>query len=194
MRIDGELPRWENKSYTYLQWRNWRVQMPYHTVITPYHSNEIHFWETLTFTAYAADIASHPQRKLLDYWSKKSDQASYITMCSLEEVQTKLHWDCAMTQRPNKVCGSVQGHGCRFCGTSVIKISAKSLDCTVHCTIHLELVQSLCTNSFILPLQRFSTCSSSVLLTYSENGTNFVGANNECPAIIGLGWNNILHY
>ena len=45
--------------------------------------------------------------------------------------------------------------------------------------IHIEVIHTLTTDSFILALRRFVARRGSVRLMHSDNGTNFVGADNE---------------
>ncbi|UYV75610.1 hypothetical protein LAZ67_13000736, partial [Cordylochernes scorpioides] len=61
--------------------------------------------------------------------------------------------------------------------------------CAVFRAIHLELVTSLSTEAFIQALRRFIARRGRPTVIYSENGTNFVGANNDLRA---LNWKKIV--
>ncbi|UYV68131.1 hypothetical protein LAZ67_5003135 [Cordylochernes scorpioides] len=61
--------------------------------------------------------------------------------------------------------------------------------CAVFRAIHLELVTSLSTEAFIQALRRFIARRGRPTVIYSDNGTNFVGANN---ALKALNWKKIV--
>ncbi|UYV84801.1 hypothetical protein LAZ67_X003569 [Cordylochernes scorpioides] len=61
--------------------------------------------------------------------------------------------------------------------------------CAVFRAIHLELVTSLNTEAFIQALRRFIARRGRPTVIYSDNGTNFVGANN---ALKALNWKKIV--
>ncbi|UYV71077.1 hypothetical protein LAZ67_8001639 [Cordylochernes scorpioides] len=61
--------------------------------------------------------------------------------------------------------------------------------CAVFRAIHLELVTSLSTEAFIQALRRFIAWRGRPTVIYSDNGTNFVGANN---ALKALNWKKIV--
>ncbi|UYV63047.1 hypothetical protein LAZ67_2002938 [Cordylochernes scorpioides] len=61
--------------------------------------------------------------------------------------------------------------------------------CAVFRAIHLELVTSLSTEAFIQALRRFIARRGRPTVIYSDNGTNFVGANNVLRA---LNWKKIV--
>ncbi|OXA64746.1 Pro-Pol polyprotein [Folsomia candida] len=60
--------------------------------------------------------------------------------------------------------------------------------CAVYRAIHLELVSSLSTEDFLLSLHRFISRRGRPAIIYSDNGTNFEGANN---AIKLMDWKRI---
>ena len=51
--------------------------------------------------------------------------------------------------------------------------------CLTMRAIHIELAGDLSTDDFLLALRRFISCHGTVEIIRSDNGTNFVGANNE---------------
>ncbi|UYV80233.1 hypothetical protein LAZ67_18002105 [Cordylochernes scorpioides] len=61
--------------------------------------------------------------------------------------------------------------------------------CAVFRDIHLELVTSLSTEAFIQALRKFIARRGRPTVIYSDNGTNFVGANN---ALKALNWKKIV--
>ncbi|UYV84066.1 hypothetical protein LAZ67_X001042, partial [Cordylochernes scorpioides] len=61
--------------------------------------------------------------------------------------------------------------------------------CAVFRAIHLELVTSLSTEAFIQDLRKFIARRGRPTVIYSDNGTNFVGANN---ALRALNWKKIV--
>ncbi|GFT59126.1 integrase catalytic domain-containing protein [Trichonephila clavipes] len=61
--------------------------------------------------------------------------------------------------------------------------------CPVYRAIHLELIQSLSTNGFLLGFRRFIARRGRPKIIYSDNGTNFTGANNWISA---LDWDRIV--
>ncbi|XP_059049504.1 uncharacterized protein LOC131844595 [Achroia grisella] len=50
--------------------------------------------------------------------------------------------------------------------------------CAVYRAVHLELTESLSTNSFLMALRRFIARRGRVKIIYTDNGTNFLGAAN----------------
>ncbi|GFY26472.1 integrase catalytic domain-containing protein [Trichonephila clavipes] len=50
--------------------------------------------------------------------------------------------------------------------------------CAVYRAIHLELIQNFSTNGFLLGFRRFIARRGKPKIIYSDNGTNFTGANN----------------
>ncbi|GBN38586.1 hypothetical protein AVEN_110871-1 [Araneus ventricosus] len=61
--------------------------------------------------------------------------------------------------------------------------------CAVYCAIHLELVNSLSADAFLLALRRFIARSGRPRTIYCDNGTNFRGASNDLSK---LNWRKIL--
>ena len=62
---------------------------------------------------------------------------------------------------------------------SVKKCYGLLFTCLMMRAIHIELAGDLSTDDFLLALQRFISCRGTVKIIRSDNGTNFVGANNE---------------
>ncbi|CAL1273138.1 unnamed protein product [Larinioides sclopetarius] len=60
--------------------------------------------------------------------------------------------------------------------------------CAVYRAIHLELIQSLSTDGFLLGLRRFIARRGRPRKMYSDNGTNFIGADN---LMASLDWKKI---
>ncbi|CAB0005219.1 unnamed protein product [Nesidiocoris tenuis] len=63
--------------------------------------------------------------------------------------------------------------------------------CGVYRAVHLELISSQSTDSFLLALRRFTNRRGRPQIIYSDQGTNFVGADN---AFKSLDWNIICQY
>jgi hypothetical protein len=63
--------------------------------------------------------------------------------------------------------------------------------CAVYRAVHIELVSSLSTNEFLQALRRFIARRGRPSVMYSDNATNFVGANN---AFSKLDWDEIQEY
>lgn len=63
--------------------------------------------------------------------------------------------------------------------------------CAVYRAVHLELVTSLSTLEFLSSFRRFIDRCGRPVIIYSDNGTNFVGANN---LLKDLNWNTISQY
>ncbi|XP_035205954.1 uncharacterized protein LOC118180984 [Stegodyphus dumicola] len=57
--------------------------------------------------------------------------------------------------------------------------------CAIYRAIHLELVTSLSTETFIQSLRRFIARRGRPYVIYSDNGTNFVGTNSVLGKLIG---------
>ncbi|XP_035232635.1 uncharacterized protein LOC118204415, partial [Stegodyphus dumicola] len=61
--------------------------------------------------------------------------------------------------------------------------------CAVYRAIHLELIQGLSTEDFLLGFRRFIARRGRPKTMYSDNGTNFVGTNN---LFLSLDWSKIM--
>lgn len=72
--------------------------------------------------------------------------------------------------------------GVNFAGPIFLKGRIKGwiclYTCAVYRAVHLELVTSLSTNEFLSTLRRFIARRGRPNIIYSDNGTNFVGADN----------------
>lgn len=72
--------------------------------------------------------------------------------------------------------------GVDLCGPLILRGGVKSwvvlYTCAVYRALHLELVTSLSTKSFLLSLRRFIARRGRPHTIYSDNGTNFVGSEN----------------
>ncbi|XP_055614497.1 uncharacterized protein LOC129760849 [Uranotaenia lowii] len=64
-------------------------------------------------------------------------------------------------------------------GRSLVKRWVALFTCLTIRAVHLEVVHSLTTESCKMAIRRFIVCHGSPLEIYSDNGTNFVGANND---------------
>lgn len=85
--------------------------------------------------------------------------------------------------------------GVDYAGPLYLKSKQKAwivlFTCAVYRAVHLELVQSLTTDAFIQVLRRFIARRGRISVLYSDNGTNFVGANS---ALKVLDWDKIAMY
>ncbi|XP_035225287.1 uncharacterized protein LOC118197844 [Stegodyphus dumicola] len=82
--------------------------------------------------------------------------------------------------------------GVDLCGPLLLRPKSKAwivlFTCAVYRAIHLEPVTSLSTETFLQALRRFIARRGRPATMYSDNGTNFTGADNaEMP---GYGWND----
>lgn len=104
----------------------------------------------------------------------------------LETVSIPLPEDRVRDAAIFEVCGV------DLCGPLFLKKANKCwvvlFTCAIYRAIHLELVTSLSSDSFILAVRRFIARRGRPITIYSDNGTNFVGTNNELKAI---DWNKI---
>ncbi|XP_035222693.1 uncharacterized protein LOC118195478 [Stegodyphus dumicola] len=82
--------------------------------------------------------------------------------------------------------------GVDLAGPVILKGNKKSWICLFTCAIyravHLELVESMSTESFLLALRRFIARRGRSRIIYCDNGTNFVGASN---VLQDLNWKQI---
>ncbi|GBM65291.1 hypothetical protein AVEN_15374-1 [Araneus ventricosus] len=69
------------------------------------------------------------------------------------------------------------------------KVSIDLFTCAVYRAIHLELVNSLSSDAFLLALRRFIARRGRPRTVYCDNGTNFRGASND---LSNLNWSKIL--
>ena len=60
-----------------------------------------------------------------------------------------------------------------------LKRYAALFTCFSGCAVHIEITNTIDADSFIMELHRFLARRGSVRSVWSDNGTNFVGANNE---------------
>ncbi|XP_050063101.1 uncharacterized protein LOC126552447 [Aphis gossypii] len=89
-------------------------------------------------------------------------------------------------ERPFSQCGV------DFCGPIMISSGIRRVKsekayisvfvCLVTCAIHLELVSSLTTDAFLATLTRFMSRRGQCKNLFSDNGTNFIGANRKLMA------------
>lgn len=63
--------------------------------------------------------------------------------------------------------------------------------CAVYRAVHFELVSDISTSSFLLALRRFISRRGRVKTIYSDNGTNFVGSNNELQ---NVDWSTVVSH
>ncbi|GBM38309.1 hypothetical protein AVEN_140348-1 [Araneus ventricosus] len=77
--------------------------------------------------------------------------------------------------------------GVDLCGPLYLKNKTKCwavlFTCAVYRAVHIELVTSLSTDSFILALRRFISRRGRPATIYSDNGTNLVGTSNELKSV-----------
>ncbi|XP_055947026.1 uncharacterized protein LOC129980670 [Argiope bruennichi] len=77
--------------------------------------------------------------------------------------------------------------GVDLCGPLYLKNKSKCwavlFTCAVYRAVHIELVTSLSTDSFILALRRFISRRGRPATIYSDNGTNLVGTSNELKSV-----------
>ncbi|XP_055936577.1 uncharacterized protein LOC129966192 [Argiope bruennichi] len=77
--------------------------------------------------------------------------------------------------------------GVDLCGPLYLKNKSKCwavlFTCAVYRAVHIDLVTSLSTDSFILALRRFISRRGRPATIYSDNGTNLVGTSNELKSV-----------
>ncbi|GFT12015.1 integrase catalytic domain-containing protein [Trichonephila clavipes] len=85
--------------------------------------------------------------------------------------------------------------GVDLCGPLFLRDRTKSwivlFTCAVFRAVHMELVTSLSTESFILALRRFISRRGSPFTIYSDNGKNLVGTSNELK---NIDWKKVKDY
>lgn len=79
--------------------------------------------------------------------------------------------------------GAIELKAARLRGTSLYKGYIAIFICLATKAVHLEAVTGLTTEHFLLALDRFSGRRGTVQHLYSDNGTNFVGADNVLKAL-----------
>ena len=105
-----------------------------------------------------------------------------------QQIMSNLPKDRTNPSRPFSKVG-VDFGGPYFVKTSPIRRSslAKTYICVFVCmaakAVHIELVSSLSTNSFILTLKRFISRRGNPVIIYSDNATNFIGSNNQLKEV-----------
>ena len=67
-----------------------------------------------------------------------------------------------------------------------VKVYVSVFVCLVVKAIHLEVVSDLTTDGFIAALKRFTSRRGNSKSIFSDNGTNFVGANNQLKELVAL--------
>ncbi|XP_044316729.1 uncharacterized protein LOC123037932 [Drosophila rhopaloa] len=81
--------------------------------------------------------------------------------------------------------GAIEIKAARLRGTSFYKGYIAVFICLATKAVHLEAVTGLTTEHFLLALDRFTGRRGMVQHLYSDNGTNFVGANNVMKTVYG---------
>ncbi|KAJ8971723.1 hypothetical protein NQ317_000269 [Molorchus minor] len=71
---------------------------------------------------------------------------------------------------------------------SNIKVWVCIFTCAVYRAVHLEIVSSLSTETFLLAFRRFIARRGRPVIVYSDNGSNFVGAENSLKTIDWTWW------
>ncbi|XP_074034157.1 uncharacterized protein [Leptinotarsa decemlineata] len=94
-----------------------------------------------------------------------------------------------------KISAAFEITGTNFAGPLYLKNGEKAwiviFTCTVYRACHFELVQSLSTEDFLQALRRFVARRGRVSVIYSDNGANYVGANNQMK---NLDWKDSLQH
>lgn len=78
-------------------------------------------------------------------------------------------------------------------GAKIYKAYIRLFVCFATKALHLEIVTDLTTEAFIATLKRFIARRGKPLHVFSDNGTNFAGANNELKRLIDFLTNNLDH-
>ncbi|XP_048006892.1 uncharacterized protein LOC125242210 isoform X2 [Leguminivora glycinivorella] len=79
-------------------------------------------------------------------------------------------------------------------GNRITKCYLNIFVCFATKAVHLEAVSDLSTNAFILSLRRFVARRSRPHTIYCDNGTNFVGANNELGRMLRSAQNSVYEF
>ena len=83
-------------------------------------------------------------------------------------------------------CGPFYVKEKKFRNRTRVKIYVAIFVCLVVKAVHLEVVSDLTTDGFLAALKRFTARRGNPLNIHSDNGTNFVGANNELRELYAL--------
>ncbi|XP_055944564.1 uncharacterized protein LOC129975526 [Argiope bruennichi] len=94
-----------------------------------------------------------------------------------------------------KVAAAFEVTGIDLAGPLFLRSGEKTwivlFTCAIYRAVHLELVNSLSTEAFIMALRRFFARRGRVNIIYTDNGTNFVGTSN---ALKNLDWEKIMSF
>ncbi|CAL8114380.1 unnamed protein product [Orchesella dallaii] len=127
-----------------------------------------------------------------DYWILKSRKTirNAIRRCNNCQVYMATKVDCEAAPLPKeRVQADIpfQVTGVDMFGPLFLKDGSKSwvalFTCAVYRAVHLELVTSLSTDAFKNAFRRFVSRRGRPSIVYSDNGTNFVGMNNQFKSI-----------
>lgn len=134
------------------------------------------------------------------YWILKGRKTvrQVISKCTVCKRYTSKPLDTPFAPLPKEriTCGrAFSVIGIDLAGPLYLKDKTKTwivlFTCAVYRAIHLELVNTLSTESFLAALRRFSARRGRVSTIYSDNGSNFVGAFN---AMRNIDWKKVIEY
>lgn len=83
-------------------------------------------------------------------------------------------------------CGPFFAKGKKYRNRNKVKVYVTVFVCVSTRAVHFELVGELMTDAFLRCLRRFFARRGKVKNMYSDNGTNFIGANNELRELHSL--------